>query len=78
MPMPAGNALRQASMTSHDYAMKALDDLVDMLGIDKKKATWRAQLAPFAPVWAAMIAAAAQDFDTAVRGGIVEGAGPNK
>ena len=72
--MTAQHAVEQASTTAREYARKAVSDLKDILGIDSKSdSTVQAQLAPFAPVLAAMIAAAAQDFHTAVMSGAVDG-----
>ena len=68
-------AARQSSTTARFYARNALDDLCMMLGI---KAGWRAELAPFAPVLAAMIIAAARDFHTATGAGLVEGTLANR
>jgi len=65
--LTAQEAMEQASMTSHDYAMKALYDLCDLLGVKRGSKDWQDRLAPFAPVWAAMITAAATDFDTWAR-----------
>lgn len=64
-------AMRQAWMTANDYALHTLDSLLDRLSIDQTQPGWQAQLALFAQVWAAMIAAAAQDFETAMSGGII-------
>ncbi len=66
-------------MTSGEYAMKAMDALCDLLAVDRKTKGWQAKLAPFALVWAAMIAAAADDFTTAVSSGAVDiGAGATR
>jgi hypothetical protein len=62
-----GELMDQASMTSNVYMRKATIELCHELDIDRRKPDWRAQLAPFAPVLAAMIAAAAADFDTGIR-----------
>jgi hypothetical protein len=69
MTMSVETAMRQAHKTAEVYARNAVDDLCEILDIDHKKSNWREQLAPFAPVLAAMINAAATDFDTAMRGG---------
>lgn len=74
--MTPDNALRQASMTAAEYADNALDALTKALNIDTREKEWRKHLAPFASVWAAMVTAAATDFDTAVRCGAVEGYEP--
>ncbi len=42
------------------------------VSIDRRDPKWRDQLAPFAPVLAAMITAAATDFDTAMKCGVVD------
>jgi hypothetical protein len=73
MTISADNALRQASMTAHDYTMRAVTDLCDLLGIDRQAIDWHTELIPFAPVLAAMITAAAAGYDTAVRAGVVDG-----
>jgi hypothetical protein len=70
--MTPDNALRQASMTVHDYTMRAVTDLCDLLGIERHEKDWHLELAPFAPVLAAMITAAATDYDTAIRAGVVD------
>jgi hypothetical protein len=71
-------AARQSSAAARFYARNALDDLCRMLGIDRNKADWRVELAPFAPVLAAMIIAAARDFHTATGAGLVEGTLANR
>ena len=71
-------AARQSSATARFYARNALDDLCMMLGIDRNKSGWRAELAPFAPVLAAMIIAAARDFHTATGAVLVEGTLANR
>lgn len=71
--MTADELMKQASMTSHDYALKAMHDLSGLLGLDMKRLSnseLLEKLAPFAPVWAAMISAAAQDFDTSISNGL--------
>jgi hypothetical protein len=73
--MSAETAVRQAHMTASDYATFAVRNLCDVLGIDRRANGWRTQLAPFAPVLAAMITAAAKDYDTAMKGGVIEGCG---
>jgi len=67
----ADEALRQASMTAHDYALCAQINLCKILELEQRDPKLRDKLAPFAVVWAAMIAAAAKDFDTAMREGVV-------
>jgi hypothetical protein len=62
MRMTGDNAMLQASATAQTYAQNAVEDLCVMLGIDRRKAGWREELAPFAPVLATMIRAAAQDY----------------
>ena len=69
---------RQSSATARFYARNALDDLCMMLGIDRNKAGWRAEIAPFAPVLAAMTIAAARDFHTATSDTLVEGTLANR
>ena len=76
--MKQSDAMRQAPMTASEYARDSLEQLCRMLDIDRKKKGWQQKLAPFAPVWAAMVKAAAADFETAVSGGAVEGVGPAK
>jgi hypothetical protein len=71
----ADEALRQASMTAHDYALCAHINLCKILDLEQRDPKLREKLAPFAVVWAAMIAAAAKDFDTAMREGVVAGLG---
>jgi hypothetical protein len=75
MTISADSAIRQASMTVHDYTMRAVTDLCDLLGIDRQAIDWHTELIPFASVLAAMITAAAADYDTAVRAGVVEDIG---
>jgi hypothetical protein len=65
--MSPETALRQAHMTARDYAIHAVSDLCVILGIDRREAGWTEKLAPFAPVLAAMVKAAAMDFDTAAK-----------
>ncbi len=67
-----GDAMKQAWMTASDYALHTLDGLCRALDVDQKQNGWQEKLAPFAPVWAAMIKAAAVDFQTAVTNGAVE------
>jgi hypothetical protein len=67
--MDAGDYMRQAHMTAGTYAAAAIRDLCEELGIDRANPNWVEQLAPFAPVLAAMIAAASADFDTMWRHG---------
>lgn len=74
--LSADNALRQANMTAAEYADHAIENLCKALGIDMTAADWRQQLAPFASVLAAMITAAAADYDTAMRGGVISSASP--
>jgi hypothetical protein len=38
MTLTPDNAVRQASMTVHDYTMRAVTDLCDLLGIDRQDA----------------------------------------
>lgn len=71
--MTPDEAMRQAAMTAGDYAIDCTDKLCKILGINKSPDGWQQQLAPFAPVLAAMITAAAQDFETSQRHGWVEG-----
>ena len=70
--MTGDTAMRQAWMTAGDYASNTQDGLLAMLDIDRKTKGWQEKLAPFAPVWAAMIAAAASDFHTTSATGKVE------
>lgn len=67
----ATNAVHQATLTVDDYAKFTLKTLCGLLDIDPDEKDFRKELAPFAGVWAAMITAAAQDFDTAVKSGHV-------
>ena len=69
----ANRAMQQAWMTAHDYALHAVYDLCEILDINRSKPGWREKLAPFAPVLAAMITAAATDNDTTGRSGVVVG-----
>ena len=63
----AEQAMKQASKTSHQYAVEALDSLCRLLDLDQHKdKEWRTKIAPFAPVWAAMIAASTSDFASAM------------
>jgi hypothetical protein len=73
MTIDAQEALQQAQMTAHDYTHQAILDLCKFLDIKQSDLDWRKQLAPFAPVLAAMIAVAAQDYDTACHSGVVVG-----
>jgi hypothetical protein len=68
------DAMRQATDTSNEYTRNTLTTLLDLLAIDPKAsaAAKRDQLAPFACVWAAMIEAAARDYDSAVKSGVVD------
>src|SRR5262249_40016336 len=77
MTISGTEALRQAHMTAHDYASCAVTNLCQILNIEIGSPKWREQLAPFACVLAAMVTAAAADFDTSSRVGVVEGVGPN-
>ena len=54
----------KAATNASDYATMAIRNLCRLLDIDANKPGWREQLAPFAPVLAAMINASAADFDT--------------
>jgi hypothetical protein len=74
MTLSAENAMRQAHLTARDYAMWSVTDLCEILDIDQREPGWRTALAPFAPVLAGMITAAAMDYDTAAKGGVVNGA----
>ena len=74
--MKPSDAMKQAPMTASEYARDSLEQLCLMLGIDRREKDWQAKLAPFAPVWAAMVRAAASDFETAVSSGAVDGFGP--
>jgi len=73
--MTPDNALRQANMTARDYAALARYDLLKMLHVDDDATLEEVReiLKDFAPVWAAMIAAASADFATACRSGVVDG-----
>jgi hypothetical protein len=73
--MSAETAVRQAHMTASDYATFAVINLCEALDIDRRANGWRNQLAPFAPVLAAIIAASAKDYDTAMKRGAIEGFG---
>jgi hypothetical protein len=73
MPMSGETAMRQAHLTACEYAAYTLKGLCQELGINIGAHGWRDRLAPFAPVWAAMIRAAAQDYDTAARSGFIDG-----
>jgi hypothetical protein len=75
--LSADSALRQAHMTAHDYAAHAIGNLCELLSIDRRQPDWRKALEPWAPVPAAMIAAAASDFRTSTENGVIEGVGPN-
>lgn len=76
--MKPDEAMKQASKTATEYARDSLEQLCQMLGIDRREKEWQTKLTPFAGVWAAMIAAASADFHTAVSGGVVEGSGPRQ
>ncbi len=65
--------MRKAWKTATEYASSTLESLLGELRISKNDKAWRDELAPFAPVWAAMISAAARDYCTAVDGGVVDG-----
>jgi hypothetical protein len=54
-------------MTAHDYMNQAYYNLMEQLDIELNDKDKLKKLAPFASVWAAMIAAAAADFETAAR-----------
>ena len=54
----------KAATNASDYATMAIRNLCRLIDIDSNKPGWREQLAPFAPVLAAMINASAADFDT--------------
>jgi hypothetical protein len=71
MTIDATRALYQAADTAHDYALRSLTAMLKLLEIDRHKAGWQDKLAPFAPVWAAMITAAAQDFATTNEAGVI-------
>jgi hypothetical protein len=73
--MDADNAVRQAWKTTSEYARCSRDELLLMLNMDMQTPDWQAKLGPFACVWAAMIKAAAKDYDTAARTGVVDGSG---
>jgi hypothetical protein len=75
--MTPEGAMKQASMTSSEYAIQALDRLCQLLEVDRGKKGWQANLAPFAPVWASMIMAATEDFKTACATGAVAGFSPH-
>lgn len=74
--MTPTTAMRQASMTAEEYARDTLNTLAGMLQIDRKAPDWREQLAPFANVWAAMIAASSSDYEVAANNGAITGVGP--
>ena len=65
--------VKQAPDTIDEYAMKSLFILSDLLGLDMdgiwkteaSSAAFRKALAPFAPVWAAMITASERAYATA-------------
>jgi hypothetical protein len=63
----AQELMQQAPMTAAVYMRAAVAELCHTLDISRGKPGWRDQLAPFAGVLAAMVAAAAADFDTAIR-----------
>ena len=69
--MTPETAMRQAWKTAAEYADNTLEQLCLALNIDRRKdpADWRVELAPFACVWAAMIASATEDFRIAVENG---------
>lgn len=71
--MEAETAARQAWKTASEYARCSRDELLLMLNMDMQTPDWQAKLAPFACVWAAMIEAAAKDYDTAAKTGAVDG-----
>jgi hypothetical protein len=68
--LTATDAMRQASMTMHDYAQKAVDDLCGILNIDMTKPKWREELAPFSPVLAAMVTGCVRDFELGLNDGV--------
>jgi hypothetical protein len=61
------NALHQAHAAAATYMEHGLRDLCAALDIDRGLKGWQEKLAPFAPVLAAMVTAAATDFETAMR-----------
>ena len=72
------NAVEIAANYAVHHAEKTLEHLLRELRIARDDVDWRVKLAPFAPVWAAMIAAAAaghrtisdaERADSAQRGG---------
>jgi hypothetical protein len=63
----AAELMDQASMTSATYMRRAVTELCHTLDIDRDSPDWCNRLAPFAGVLAAMVAAAAADFDTGMR-----------
>lgn len=73
MTMNAETAMRQAHATAEEYARASLHALCKMLDISGDDAGLNAKIAPFVPVWVAMIQASVSDFDTAVRCGAVDG-----
>jgi hypothetical protein len=59
MPDDHDNAVETRSVYAAHHAETSLAHLLTCLGIERPSPGWQTQLAPFAPVWAAMIAAGA-------------------
>jgi hypothetical protein len=57
-------AVETAASYAVHHAQQTLVHLLRELRIEREDADWRGKLAPFAPVWAAMIAAAAAGHRT--------------
>jgi hypothetical protein len=59
MPADHDKAVELGSAYAVHHAETSLAHLLRCLGIERTSPDWQSQLAPFAPVWAAMIAAGA-------------------
>jgi len=58
------NAVEAGAACAVHQAEVTLRPLLACLGVDRASPNWRAEIAPFAPVWAAMITAAATNAGT--------------
>jgi hypothetical protein len=70
--MDAREGMDQGHVTAGVWAAATGKVLCKLLDIERGSPKWRERLAPFAGVWAAMIAAAATDYATAVAAGVVD------
>lgn len=65
--MDHDDAVERAAGYAAHHSETSLQHLLRCLDIERTDPAWRARLAPFAPVWAAMIAAAAAGHATLAR-----------